>query len=250
MQLDYKAPKLVIESPLDVPSTFWERFDQAFGNNSDKIFSDHFDSINLSNWYLDPMDSAYESIGGLATRKAAVALSRSVVTGFREASLDLPFMAWLDGQRGFVVDLLMDSLDSVDEASINPLNPSYRILEKSWWKRLSQSRGLRYGLRPFQISPYAFVSAGIWSGDNILAMTHLRYHYRHFSEHQFEIAISVPLSRRVSFDVGAARVVGRQTEPAKFVLKLSKQFKRGGILHVGMEAKARPTFLVGMSVPL
>ena len=60
----------------------------------------------------------------------------------------------------------------------------------------------------------------------------------------------MPLSRRVSFDVGAARVVGRQTEPAKFVLKLSKQFKRGGILHVGMEAKARPTFLVGMSVPL
>ncbi len=250
MQLEYKVPKLVIESPEEVPSTLWERFDHAFRNNSEKIFSDRFHSINTLNWYLDPVDGGFESFGDRGARTAAGALSRSVVTGFREAAIDLPFMDWLDGQRGFVVDLLMDSLDTVEEESVNPLNPSYRILEKSWWKRLSESRGFRYGLRPFQISPYAFASAGIWNKDSLIAMTHLRYHYRQFSEHQFEMAVSVPLSRGVALDVGAARILGREADSAKLVLKLSKQFKSGGIVHVGMEAKDRPAFLVGMSVPL
>jgi hypothetical protein len=250
MQLDYKVPKLVIESPEEMPVTFWERFDHAFGNNSDKLFSDRFHSINTLNWYLDPVDGGFESFGDRASRTAAGALSRSVVTGFREAVNDLPFMDWLDGQRGFVADLLLDSLDTVEEESVNALNPSYRILEKSWWRRLSESRGFRYGLRPFQISPYAFVSAGIWNKDSLLAMAHLRYHYRHFSEHQFEMAISVPLSRGVALDVGASQLLGRHADPTKLVLKLSKQFKGGGIVHVGMEVKDRPTFLVGMSLPL
>ena len=250
MQLNYKVPKLVIESPDGVPVTFWECFEYAFGNNSEKIFSDRFHSINTLNWYLDPVDGGFESFGNRATRTAAGALSRAVVTGFREAAIDLPFMDWLDGQRGFVADLLLDSLDTVEEESINPLNPSYRILEKSWWRRLSESRGFCYGVRPFQISPYAFVSTGIWNKDLLLAMAHMRYHYRHFSEHQFELAMSVPLSRGVSFDVGAAQRLGRDAEATKLVLKLSKQLKGGGIVHVGMEVQKHPTFLVGMSVPL
>ncbi len=159
-------------------------------------------------------------------------------------------MDWLDGQRGFVADFVLDSLDTVEEESINPLNPSYRVLEKSWWRRLSERRGFRYGLRPFQISPYAFVSTGIWRKESLLAMAHMRYHYRHFSEHHFELSLSVPVSRGVSFDVGAAKLLGRQSEATKLVLKLSKQLAGGGIVHVGMEAKDHPTFLVGMSVPL
>lgn len=250
MQLNYKVPKLVIESPEEVPVTFWERFEYAFGNNSETIFSDRFHSINTLNWYLDPVYGGFESFGNRATRTAAGALSRSVVTGLREAAINLPFMDWLDGQRGFVADILLDSLDTVEEESINPLNPSYRILEKSWWRRLSESRGFRYGVRPFQISPYAFVSTGIWSKDSLLAMAHVRYHYRHFSEHQFEFALSVPLSRGVSFDVGAAQLIGRHAEPTKLALKLSKQLKSGGIVHVGMEVKDQPMFLVGMSLPL
>lgn len=250
MQLNYKVPKLVIESPEEVPVTFWERFDYAFGNNSEKIFSDRFHSINTLNWYLAKVDGGFESFGDRASRTAAGAVSRSIVTGFREAAIDLPFMDWLDGQRGFVADLLLDSLDTVEEESIAPLNPSYRVLEKSWWRRLSESRGFRYGVRPFQISPYAFVSTGIWSKDSLLAMAHMRYHYRHFTDHQFELALSVPLAREVSFDVGAAHLLAHHAETTKLVLRLSKQLKGGGIVHVGMEVKDHPTFLVGMSLPL
>lgn len=195
-------------------------------------------------------DGGVESFGNRAASRAAGAVSRSFVTGLREAAIDLPIMDWLDGQKGFFADLLLDSLDTVAEESVDALNPSYRVLEKSWWRRVSESRGFRYGLRPFQISPYAFASTGIWNDGVLLAMVHLRYHYRQFSDHQFEFSMSVPLPDRVSFDLGVARLMGRRADDTKLVLKLSKQLKGGGIVHMGMEAKDRPTFLVGMSVPM
>jgi hypothetical protein len=94
------------------------------------------------------------------------------------------------------------------------------------------------------------VSSGIWSGDSLLALAHLRYHYRRFSDHQFEVALSVPLARGLSFDVGAAHQFGQHEESSTMVVKLTKQMKGGGMVHVGMVAKERPTFVVGLSLPL
>lgn len=250
MQLHYKAPDIVIKSPEDVPETFLERFESAFNDNSQHIFTDRFHSINTLGWYTELRDGSIQTLGQHASRIAAGSLSRSIVTGFREAALELPFMDWLDANRGFVADLVLDSLASAEEEAVTPLNPAYRVMEKSWWTRLSESKGFRYGLRPFQVSPYAFVSTGIWSKEKLLAMAHLRYHFRHFTDHQFEMALSVPLSRGVAFDVGTSYEFGRHAEAKKLVLKLSKQFSNGGIVHVGMEAQQHPTFLVGVSMTL
>ena len=250
MQLDYKSPNIVILSPKALPDTFLERFEFAFGYNSEKIFIDRFHPINALDWYSESHDAVTELRGERATRLAANAFTQSITTGLREAAIDLPFMDWLDSNRGFVADLVLDSLDSVEEEAVNPLNPSYRILEKSWWKRLSETRGFRYGIRPFQISPYAFLSTGIWNNGSLLAMAHLRYHYRHLSEHQVELVLSIPLTHEIAFDIGTAYKAGRHIEEKTLVLKLSKQFRNGGIVHIGMEAQQRPTFLVGMSLPL
>ena len=250
MQLDYKVPDIVIQSPKDLPKNFWERFEFAFIDNSEKIFTDRFHPINLMDWYAESRDATIELRGHRATRLAASALSRSLVTGLREAAVELPIMDWLDSHRGFIADLVLDSLDTEEEEAINPLNPSYRILEKTWWTRLSETRGFRCGLRPFQISPYAFLSTGIWNNGSLLAMAHLRYHYRHFSQHQFEFVFSIPLSQGIAVDIGTAYIAGHHVEEKKLVLKLSKQFRNGGIVHIGMEAQQHPTFLVGMSLPL
>ena len=250
MQLDYKTPDIVIQSPKVLPETFWERFEFAFEDNSEKIFIDRFHPINALDWYSESHDAITELRAHRATRLAKGAFTRSITTGLREAAIDLPFMDWLDSNRGFVADLVLDSLDSVEEEAVSPLNPSYRILEKSWWKRLSETRGFRYGIRPLQISPYAYLSTGIWNNGSLLAMAHLRYHYRHFSQHQFEFVFSIPLTHEIAFDIGTAYKAGRHIEEKKLVLKLSKQFRNGGIVHIGMEAQQRPTFLVGMSVPL
>lgn len=250
MQLDYRVPTLVIESPADKAITFLEQFEYAFKNNSTQIFSDRFHSLNTLGWYLESNDQKSESFGDLAARTSSSAFSRSAVTGFREAVISLPVLEWLDSQKSFMVDLLLDSLATEEEEAVAPLDPSFRVLERSWWKRLSESRGFRYGIRPFQLSPYAFASTGIWSGGSLLAMAHLRYHYRRFSEHQFEFALSVPLTRGVSLDIGSNYQFGRHAEEKSLVLKFSKQLRGGGIVHVGMEVREHPTFLVGMSVPL
>ncbi len=250
MQLDYKIPAIVIESPDEVPITFWERFEFSFDQSANNTFNDRLHAFNTMSWYLESGNGVADRLGDRTARVASRALSRSAVSGIREAAFDLPIAIWLKEQRNFLADVLLYALDTEDEDAVTPLDPSYRVLERSWWKRLSESRGFCYGIRPFQASPYAFVSAGIWSGDSLLALAHVRYHYRRFSAHQFEIAVSLPLSHGLSLDLGAAHEFGGRVEEKKLVLKLSKQLRGGGIVHVGMEAKDRPTFLVGMSLPL
>lgn len=250
MQLDYELPALVIQSPREQPFTLWKQFEFAFEANAEKVFTDRFHSLNTMHWYveLSGRDAGeFRDHTALAARRG---FSRSVVTSIKEAGFTLSVMDWLDGHRGLLAEILLQAIDTADEEAVAPLDPSYRDLERTWWRRLSESRGFRYGIRPFRTSPYAFVSAGLWSGDSLLALAHVRYYYRDFADHQFEFALSVPLARGFSLDVGTAYQFGRREDSTRMVLKLSKQFEGGGIVHVGLEAQAHPTFLVGISLPL
>jgi hypothetical protein len=250
MQLEYAAPTVVIGAPEPKPANFWERFELAYMQRAESVFTYRFHSLSTMQWHfgLGEFPAAdYRERTSLVARQA---FTRSVVTAAREAALGLPFMIWLDEQRGFLTDLVLNSLDNDEEAAITPLSPAYRELERSWWKRLSESRDYRYGIRPFQTSPYVFVSKGFWKGDSLLVLADLRYHYRNFADHQFELALSMPLTHGLAVDVGTAYQFGRHADIKQMTLKLSKQFAKGGMLHVGMTVQARPTFLVGMSLPL
>lgn len=250
MQLEYEVPKIVLDSPVDLPANFWERFKFSFEQNAEQVFTDRFHSLNTTQWYMALADRNAAEIRDATSRAARQAFSRSVTVSFREASFDLPIMLWLEGQRGFWADLVLQSVDTVGEEAVSPLNPAYGVLERSWWNRMAESHGLHYGIRPFRTSPYAFVSAGIWSDETLFVLVHLRYHFQQFTEHKFELALSVPLAHGFAIDVGTAYQFGRETEQRQMVLKLSKQMRNGGILYVGMEAQQRPTFLVGVALPL
>jgi hypothetical protein len=249
VQLYYKPPIIVVESSEELPITFWERFESEFGKSSESIFTDRFHSFKTIGWYLDSeADSA--AFGERTARAASRSLSRSVGVGFRRAVIEEPFVDWLKDRPGVITDLILYAVDTDDEDAVAPLDPSYHERERSWWKQISERPGFRYGFRPFQESPYAFVSSGIWRGDSLLALAHVRYHYRRFADHQFQFAVSVPLSRTVAMDVGTAYQFGKNDDERKFVIKVSKQLRNGGIVHVGMEAKDRPTFVCGVSMPL
>jgi len=250
LQLEYKAPTLLLELKDEAPVTFWERFEFSFELQADRIFTDRFHSLNTMNWHFELVGRAADDFRDTTAHAASRALSRSLSISLREATFDLPLMVWLREHRGFFADLVLNSMDATGEEAVAPLNLSYRLLERSWWERLAASRGFSYGIRPFQTSPYAFVSAGIWNGDSLLMLAHVRYHYSHFADHQFELAISVPLARGVSIDLGTAYQFGRHEDTKRMVLKLSKQFAGGGIMHIGMETQEHPRFLVGLSLPL
>jgi hypothetical protein len=140
-------------------------------------------------------------------------------------------------------------VDSVAEEEVAPLDLRYRPVERSWWQGLSDSGGVHYGIRPFRTSPYTFVSLGIKQGDDLLMLANVRYYYRNFADHRFEIALSVPLAQGLAFDVGTSYQFGRHAAEGGVVVKLFKEFKSGGILHVGAEVREHPAFFAGMAFP-
>jgi hypothetical protein len=232
------------------PASFWEQLEFALERSSEKVFTARFHPLITSQWQVEMDSLSAEEYREYPTRRATSALSRAAVTGLREAAFDLPFFQWLEGRRGFMVDLLLYSVDTVEEESVAPLDPSYHALEQSWWNRLADSKNFCFGLRPFRTSPYAFMSASIWRGDSLLMLAHVRYHYQDFANHQFEVALSLPLANGFSLDAGTAYRLSRRDESNRMVLKLSKQFADGGVMHIGVEAQDHPKFVMGVSLPL
>src|SRR5262249_20509640 len=106
-----------------------------------------------------------------------------------------------------------------------------------------------YGIRPFTTSPYAFLSFVLKEGGTASLLGHLRYHYISFAEHRFEVALSVPLGRGLGLDLGTSYQFGRHGHEDGLVVKLLKEFKSGGILHLSMEAGQNRAIFAGMALP-
>ncbi|HKS38802.1 MAG TPA: hypothetical protein VJW76_16525 [Verrucomicrobiae bacterium] len=238
-------------TPIESPpgEAFLERFTLEFDRRIDEQFTDRFHPFTVMNWSIDLANNHSDHFRERAASAARNALSKSVVYSVREAAVDLPILAWLKERQGVLADFLRNSVDSVGEEAVAPLELSYRPVERSWWQTLSQNGHLQYGMRPFRTSPYAFLSAGIKDHDRVFLLGHVRYHYRPFSEHRFEVALSVPLDHGFAIDVGTSYQFGGRDEEERLVVKLFKEFKRGGILHVGLEARQHPAFLAGIALP-
>ena len=96
MQLEYEVPKIVLDSPVDLPANFWERFKFSFEQNAEQVFTDRFHSLNTTQWYMALADRNAAEIRD-ATSRAARRLFPFRDREFSEASFDLPIMLWLEG---------------------------------------------------------------------------------------------------------------------------------------------------------
>jgi hypothetical protein len=232
-------------------ATFWERFNVAFDHRATEVFEDQFHPFNFINSNAQWTDRDFNHLPGYNADVARHAFSDSFRSSARDAALelDLPGLEWLRERQGFLAEFLWNSLDSVEEQSVSPLNPSYRPVERSWWNELSEGDPLRYGVRPFRTDPYAYLSRTIKNGDTVWLLGHARYYYRNFGEHCFELALSTPITRGFSIDLGTSYQFGTHQAEKKVVLKLLKTFKSGGILHVALEARQRPALFAGITVP-
>jgi len=226
-----------------------ERFKVVFDQRVDELFTDRFHPFNVMSWNMELADNDSDHLRERAASAGRNALSKSVGDGVREATIDLPILLWLKERQGLLADFLRNSLDSVGEEEVAPLDVSYRFGERSWWQRLSESGAVRYGIRPLSESPYTFLSLGIKDGDALLLLAHVRYHYRHFAEHLFEIALSVPLAHGFAIDLGTSYQFGRRDAEERLVVKLFKELKGGGIVHLGLEAQQHPALFAGIALP-
>ena len=83
----------------------------------------------------------------------------------------------------------------------------------------------------------------------MLLLAHVRYHYRNFADHRFEIALSLPLPHGLAFDIGTSYQFGRKRDEGRVVIKIEKEFKSGGIVHVGFEAREGAAVFAGLAFP-
>jgi len=215
VQLEHDTVPVLVVPPVETTFPFWDQFKISFGENAAEIFADRFHPLNTKNWNFDLATSNADRFSQLSTGAARGALAKSVTSGLREAALTLPSMIWLEDRHAFFANFFLNSLDSIEEESVSPLDPSYRDLERSWWKRLADSGTTYYGVRPFQTNPYAFVSRAFKDGDTLLVLAQVRYHYRDFADHRFEFALSVPLPYGYSIDLGTAYQFGRHDAEKK-----------------------------------
>ena len=133
------------------------------------------------------------------------------VWGQVSLDLDLPIMEWVRGRQGIVADFLWNSFDGVEEQSVSPLDPSYRSVAHSWWNKQSEDGPFRYGVRPFRTNPYVYFGWRIKSWDRVLLLGDARYYCGNFRDQRFELALSAPITRDLSLELGTSCAFG--TDP-------------------------------------
>lgn len=233
----------------DAPSTFRERFESAFDRRSGEVFADRLHPLTIRSRSLQSRDNSWLWDTERNDRAAQTALLRSAEYSLRDAFLALPLMDWLILRRDLLRDFLVDTVDAVEEETVSPLDPTYHPSERLWWQSLADNRQLRFGLRPFRTNPYAYLSWRISDAERRLLLGHVRYYYREFADHRFELAFSVPLPRGVTVDMGTTYQFGQHEPESRFVCKVSKPLKHGGVVHVALETREQTTLLAGISMP-
>ena len=226
------------------------RFDVSFQGRADDAFTDKFHPFNLIQRVGDGRLRLFDESIDRQAEVAGDALSSAFSASLRDAALgmNLPIMIWLRDREDFFANLLWNSVDSVEEESISPTDLSYRRTERSWWNAIAKSDRLQFGLRPFNTSPYAFMSWRIKDGERVRLLGHVRYRFRGFTDHSFELALSTPMARGLSLDFGTTYQIGQHDERKALVFKLTKSFSPHALMHIGVEVEKHPVLIAGLSV--
>lgn len=246
MQLEHRQfDSKPLNSPAEEATAFWERFKSNFGERSNDVLSDRLDPLEVLRRTSTSLSDG-EAFRDYPAKAGSGAISKSLIYSFRDSFFDLPGMVWLKGRQDFFTDVLRNSVDSVGEETVAPKNVSYRAVEQSWWKDLSERGGLRYGVRPFRSNPYAFLSFNLTDGNQSLLMGHLRYRLNHFNEHDFDLELSVPIAPGLALGVGSSYKFGGDEERS-VGLTLTKAFKHGGFFHLGAGVSKHPSLFASLT---
>lgn len=239
---------LSLETPPNEPLFFWDHFDYAFEGDVNDVFVDALNPINSIRWNLEAPGPIFsDRFYRRASEASRGAMLDSFTYSCREAAVEMPAMFWLQDHQGWLADLLRDSVGSVAEESIAPSNPSFRTVEQSWWRTLLKDGETHYGVRPLRTSPYAYVGRSVRDGaNNVVLLADVRYYYDRFSQHRFELALSVPLALGLSIDMGGSYQFGTYDD-RRLSVRLVKELKGGGIAHIGLEQRVHPTMIAGIT---
>ena len=230
-------PDLFGNPRADDAISLWAQFQNAFDHRATGVFQDQFQPYNFSNVNALWAGQDFSRIRDYQATVARHAFTGSFRSSARDVLLDLnlPIVTWLRERRGFLAKLFWNSLDTVDEESVSPLDPSYRSVERSWWRKQAEEGHLLYGVRPFRTDPYVYAGWRIRdAAERVLLLGDVRYYFKNLGDHCFQLTLSTPITRDISLQLGTSYQFGKDPSETKMVLQLLKTFRFGGILNVGL----------------
>jgi hypothetical protein len=227
------------------PYTFWNRFENGWETRANQTFYDRLHSLRAMRWIL-PIQGDVLKIHERAGREAGVALSRSLSYAGREAIADTPFLIWLENRQGFLGTLIRGTIADVDEEELEPVGVSYIVAEQSWGRKVVRNGGLEYGVRPYNTSPYAYLSWKLGPRNKPIVLGDVRYYYQDLSGHRFETIVSAPISHGFALTSGVRYDMDRRDEQMRVTLRLQKRF-RGGYTYVGGQVYGRGQIIIGFT---
>ena len=226
---------------------FWSRFSHAYDERAAQVVGDMLHPVKVMQLRLQQPDESWNQAVERTDRAVENALSKSFEYSLRDATLGLPVMNWLDERGDALGNFFTDSVDAVEEESVAPFDLSYGQVERSWWKKLAEKRALRFGLRPFKRSPYAYAALRIEEAGRTLFLANMRYYLRNFADHRFELSLSIPVPGGMMCDLGTYYQFGRHEIERRLVVKFFKPLKHG-IAHLGVEVQRSPVMFAGVAL--
>ena len=236
--------------PAAEPSGFWGHLHHAFDERSAEVFSDRLHPLKVMEFNLRHPADSREQILERTDRNVQNAFAKSVEYSLRDVSFRVPVIGWLEARHNALGSFLTDSVDAVEEESVSPFDLSYGQTERSWWKNLAGKRSYRFGLRPLGTSPYAYLGLRLREAGQTLLLGNVRYYLQNFSDHRFELSVSIPMPGGIAFDLGTFYQFGQHAEERRLVVKIFKPIMHGGVAHLGVEVQKSPLVFAGISIPL
>ncbi len=242
--------QLIPDLQVEKPSSFWSRLNAAYDNRTEEVFADRLHPQRVMEFSLKHPGDSWEEIIERGDRAVKTAFVKSFEYSLRDASFGLPWMNWLETRQDIFGSFLADTVDAVEEESVSPFDLSYRQSERTWWQSLATKRAYRFGLRPFGSSPYAYLGLRLKEAGHVVLLGNLRYYLQNFTDHRFELSVSIPMPGGIAFDLGTFYQFGPHEEQRRLVAKLFKPLKNGGIAHLGVEVQRDPVIFAGITMPL
>ncbi len=239
-----EVPRIAYLLPITRPETFSERANLIFEQRASQVARDRLHPFNIGQRFLQ-YDTYWEILDKQADIGVGINSSAFVYSG-REIALDGTFFSDMKYRSGFFPKLFRGSVGSVDEEQIRPLEVPDQIAEESWWNRVKQSGNIRYGIRPFRVSPYAFVGFVVQRHGQSLVFGNVRYYYSHFTDHQFDVVLSSPLGQGMMLDIGLIQKMERDGDQERRVgVKFHKRLSENGSFFIGANHREVWKFYAG-----
>jgi len=250
LDLQNELRQAIPDLQAEQPSGFMSRWRAAYNVQTDEVFADRLNPLKVMEFSLTRPGASWEETVQRGDRAVKAAFAKSFEFSLRDASLGLPLMNWVDERQDMFGSFLADSVDAVEEESVSPFDLSSGQAERTWWKSLATKRAYRFGLRPFMTSPYAYLAVRLKEAGETIVLGNMRYYFQNFADHKFELSLSFPMPGGIALDLGTFYQFGPHHEQHRFVAKLFKPLKFGGMAHLGVEVQKDPVLFAGITMPL